>query len=92
MIDAFTQSAYRLLKPGGRFIGVNTSPFVTDQATFDKTHKYSIEYTTDKAPIQEGDPLHICIKMEEGDAKFDNYFWTNQSYEDSFTKMGFDKV
>jgi len=30
--------------------------------------------------------------MEDGDAKFDNYFWSSTSYEQSFTKMGFEKV
>ena len=92
MMDTFVESAFKLLKPGGKFIGINTSPFVTDQVTFTKTHKYSVEYTTDKTPIKEGDPLHIHLKMESGDAKFDNYFWTAESYEASFVKYGFQEV
>ena len=51
--------------------------------------KYSLCYTTDRAPIQEGDPLHIHIKMEEGDAKFDNYYWKPETYEEAFKKSGF---
>ena len=92
MMDMFIESAFRLLKPGGKFIGINTSPFVTDQATFNKTHKYSVAYTTDESPIKEGDPLHIHLKMESGDAKFDNYFWTAETYEASFAKYGFQEV
>lgn len=32
MMDMFVEAARKLLKPGGRFIGINTSPFMTDQA------------------------------------------------------------
>ena len=89
MIDQFVNCAFQLLKPGGRLIGINTSPFIQDQETFDKTMKYSLEYTTDEAPIKEGDPLHICIKLEDGEAKFDNYFWKPETYEASFKTAGF---
>jgi len=92
MLDLFIESAFRLLKPGGRLIGINTSPFVTDQVTFDITQKYSVSYTTDETPIKEGDPLHIHLTMESGDAKFDNYFWTTATYEASFLKYGFQQV
>ena len=92
MLDCFVNGAFKFLKPGGRFIGINTSPFIKDQETFDKTHKYSLEYTTDGAPIKEGDPLHIRIKMEDGDAKFDNYFWTKETYEAAFEKAGFGQL
>jgi len=92
MLDAFVKGAFRFLKPGGRFIGINTSPFIKNQETFDKTHKYSLEYTTDNAPIKEGDLIHINIKMKDGDAKFDNYFWNNNTYEIAFEKAGFDKL
>lgn len=89
MIEDFVTSAFELLKPGGKFIGINTNPFTKDQESFDKCKKYSIAYTADEAPIKEGDALHIHISMEEGDAKFDNFFWTAETYEASFKKGGF---
>lgn len=92
MLGKFIESAYKLLKPGGRLIGINTSPFVTDQETFNKTHKYSVVYTTDESPIKEGDPLHIHLSTESGDANFDNYFWTSVTYEELFATVGFQEM
>lgn len=40
----------------------------------------------------EGDPLHINLHMPEGNAKFDNYFWTAKTYEASFAKFGFTNI
>ena len=31
MISGFTNAAFQLLKPGGRLVGINTSPFIGDQ-------------------------------------------------------------
>ena len=45
MLESFVKSAYQLLKPGGRFIGINISPFITEQANFNKTYKYGCACT-----------------------------------------------
>ena len=37
MLQSLVQNAYEILLPGGRFIGINISPFITEQAHFDKT-------------------------------------------------------
>jgi hypothetical protein len=89
MIKAFTDSAFNVLKPGGRFIGINTSPFLTTRADFEATHKYSIKYTTDKDICEEGDPLHIQIIGDGWEAKFDNYFWKADTYQRAFELSGF---
>ena len=89
MLRSFVKSAFELLKPGGRMVGINTSPFVTTRDAFASTHKYRLRYTTDNETCEEGDPLHIEIEGEDFLAKFDNYFWTSDSYQKAFEDCGF---
>jgi len=91
MIQSFVDSAFTVLKPGGRFVGINTSPFVTTGTDFAKTHKYKLFYTTDREECQEGDPLHIRIEGDGFEAKFDNYFWKAETYERAFSQAGFNQ-
>lgn len=42
MIQSFTDSAFTVLQPGGRFIGINTNPFIKTREDFLLTHKYDI--------------------------------------------------
>ena len=89
MIEAFVESAFALLKPGGRFVGINTSPFVRTQGDFSKTHKYHVVYNTEREECQNGDPLLIQVEGKDFKASFYNYFWTTEVYEKAFAKAGF---
>ena len=77
------------MKPGGRFIGINTNPLIKTREDFSKTHKYDIKYTTDSEFCEEGDPLHIKILGRDFEASFDNYFWEANTYEQAFKNSGF---
>ena len=84
MIQSFTDSAFTVLQPGGRFIGINTNPFIKTREDFMRSHKYDIEYTTETDCCEEGDPLHIKINGRDFEASFDNYFWEPRTYELAF--------
>ena len=85
------QNAYSLLKPGGRFIGINISPFITEQAKFDLTKKYGCAYTfySEDEYVQEGDPIHAKRQTEAGLVESTNYYWNSNTYEDVFYEAGF---
>ena len=38
MIQSFTDGAFRVLKPGGRLIGINTNPFLSTRSDFEASH------------------------------------------------------
>ena len=90
-LESIIQNSFKLLKPGGRFIGIIMSPYISEQAIFDKSKKYGCAYTlySEKEYVQEGDPIHAKRRTEAGDVESTNYFWTAQTYENAFYKSGF---
>ncbi|MGJ0508612.1 MAG: class I SAM-dependent methyltransferase [Methylocystis sp.] len=83
MCDAIARS----LKPGGRFITVNSSPMLD----FDPARSYR-QYGFEakiKGPLVEGAPIIWQIFLDEGSFEIENYFLDRRSHEDAFRAAGF---
>ena len=96
MLCAFTKAACSLLKPGGKYIGINESPFVTRKEDFEKTHKYGVLKLAENDVSGDGDKLVTKLqgtfKGEDWDCVFDNFYWSQKTLEEAFTQAGFEYV
>lgn len=87
-LRALCNATRRLLKPGGRFVGINTSMFL-DAFDFDGWTSIGRRMTGPEAP-REGDALTITLGSGEGpDVIFDNYYLKPETYQAAFTAAGF---
>ena len=81
----FVEVAYRNLRPGGRFVGFQTtmsSRFPRGTVSFPQ---YGFDKTCANAPPQEGDVILYRVKNEDGTAfEFENYFLKPETYHWAF--------
>lgn len=75
------------LKPGGRFVTVNCSPFL-HFPTAPSYRKYGFE-TTPIGPWQEGTPIRWTFFLEDGPFDIENYHLDASVHEEAFRKAGF---
>ena len=81
-------AARRLLKPGARFVGVNSNMFVETYG-YNDWASVGRRMSGPSAP-QEGDVLTIRLATDSGrEIVFDNYFLKPETYEAVFAETGF---
>lgn len=86
MCDAIARS----LKPGGRFITVNSSPMLD----FDPARSYR-QYGFEakiSGPLREGAPIIWRIFLENGSFEIENYFLDQQIHENALRAAGFREI
>jgi ubiquinone/menaquinone biosynthesis C-methylase UbiE len=80
----------RCLKPGGRFVTVNSSPALNFPAA-PSYRKYGFE-TQAVGPFQEGAPITWTFYLEKGSFSIENYYLDLHCHEEAFRSAGFREV
>lgn len=85
---SFCKAAYKHLKRGGRFVGVNDN--VQNKPEYYQTYaKYGF-VKAGNAQAAEGDSITYIIQNSDGTTfQFDNYYLSPQTYAEAFAKAGF---
>lgn len=84
-------SLARCLKPGGRFVGVNCSPFA-DFTLGRSYRKYGLDAQVSQ-PLRDGSPIVWTFFLEGGDSfDVENYFHDQPTYVAALTAAGFGKI
>lgn len=85
---SFCKAAYKHLKEGGRFVGVNDN--VQNKPEHYQTYaKYGFVKAGNAQAI-EGDPITYIIQNSDGTTfQFDNYYLSPQTYAEAFAEAGF---
>jgi len=91
-LHEFGQSIYRHLKPGGYCIGVNSSPFVTEDFIFEE-QTMGIRFVFQERPVVDGTPIKITFIEDDG-AEFDitNYHLSPETHSRIFKDIGFEEI
>lgn len=85
---AFCRATARLLRPNGRFVGINTNMSL-DVSAYDSWRDIG-RWMTTTPERRDGDPLTVHLVQEVGSAvSFDNYYLSPSIYEDAFAQAGF---
>jgi ubiquinone/menaquinone biosynthesis C-methylase UbiE len=86
-LNAMCTGIARSLKPGGRFITVNSNP-ACDFPTAPSYRKYGFE-TSVVLPFYEGAPITWTFYLEDGPFDIENYFLSVESHEVALRAAGF---
>ena len=85
---AFCKAAYNVLRPGGKFVGLNDSINNPPQPGLSFA-KYGFERTCEQ-PLNEGDAIHYTFNYPNtGPFSFDNFYLKPSTYEWAFQEAGF---
>jgi hypothetical protein len=75
------------LKPGGRFVSVNTNPGV-DFRTLPSFRQYGFETSVAAGELREGTPLTWTFHLEDGSFQVENYYLDLATHEWAFREAG----
>jgi ubiquinone/menaquinone biosynthesis C-methylase UbiE len=89
-LQAMCDGIARSLKPGGRFVTVNTNPAL-DLTTAPSYRTYGFE-TTAVGQWQEGTPILWTFHLEDGPFSIENYHLGVAAHEEAFERAGFSEV
>ena len=89
-LDAMCRGVARCLKPGGRFVTVNSNP-ACDFSSAPSYRKYGFE-TTVIGEFREGAPVTWTFHLEDGTFDIENYFLNVATHEDALKAAGFRDV
>jgi toxoflavin synthase len=89
-LQAMCEGIARCLKPGGRFVTVNSNPGL-DFSRAPSFRKYGFE-TAVAGAWQEGVPITWTFFLEDGSFSIENYYLTEATHENAFRKAGFREV
>ena len=89
-LQAMCDRIARSLKPGGRFVAVNSSPSLTfpDAPSY---RKYGFE-TSVLGDWQEGVPIKWTFHLDDGPFDIENYHLNAATHEDAFRRAGFRQI
>jgi len=87
---AMSSGIVRALKPGGRFVTVNCSPFLNFPAA-PCFRKYGFE-TSVAGEWREEAPITWTFYVENGKFLLENYYLSTQTHEETFREAGFSEV
>jgi len=85
-LGAMCNGISRCLRPGGRFVTVNSSPTL-DFRVAPSYRKYGFE-TSVTDELREGTPIIWTFFLEDGSFEIENYFLDVQIHEDAFRSAG----
>ena len=77
----------KCLKPGGRFVAVNTNPCM-DLRKAPSYRKYGVE-TSVPADLHEGSPITWTIHLSDGSFEIENYYLDRDCHEEAFRAADF---
>ena len=86
-LNAMCRGVASCLKPGGRFVAVNSNP-ACDFSTAPSYRKYGFE-TAVADPCREGAPITWTFYLEDGPFSVENYFLGVESHEQALHAAGF---
>lgn len=89
-LQAMCDGIARSLKPGGRFVTVNTNPHL-DISAAPSFRKYGFE-TTAVGEWQEGTPIHWTFHLADGPFSIENYHLSVATHEKALRAVGFSEV
>jgi ubiquinone/menaquinone biosynthesis C-methylase UbiE len=89
-LQAMCDGIARSLKPGGRFVTVNTNPAL-DLTAAPSYRKYGFE-TTAVGQWQEGTPILWTFHLEDGPFSIENYHLDVAAHEEAIERAGFSEV
>lgn len=88
-LGAMCRGIASCLKPGGRFVTVNSSPAL-DFRTAPSYRKYGFE--TKVADLREGAPITWTFYLEDGAFSIENYYLDVAIHEEAFRAAGFREI
>jgi len=89
-LQSMCQSIARALKPGGRFVTVNSSPLLHfPSAPSFRPYGFETRVTGDWGP---GAPIKWIFHLPDGTFEIENYFLCQQTHEAAFRQAGFDEI
>ena len=89
-LQAMCDGIARVLKPGGRFVTVNSSPAYHFPSA-PSFRQYGFE-TTAVGDWQEGTPITWTFHLEDGPFEIENYYLSVETHEAAFRQAGFREV
>lgn len=89
-LQAMSNGLARCLKPGSRFVTVNSSPFL-HFPTAPSYRQYGFE-TIVTSDWQEGAPITWRFHLSDGSFDIENYFLKPQTHEEVFREAGFTQI
>lgn len=89
-IQAMCDGIALSLKPGGRFLTVNSSPAL-DFSSAPSYRKYGFE-TNVKSAWQEGTPVKWTFYLSDGAFELENYYLDMAIHEEAFRQAGFREI
>jgi ubiquinone/menaquinone biosynthesis C-methylase UbiE len=89
-LSLMCNSISRCLKPGGRFVTVNSSPLL-DFPSAPDYHKYGFEAHV-RGPWGEGAPITWSFFLDGGSFDIENYFLDAAIHEEAFRAAGFREI
>ncbi len=84
---AMCQGIARSLKPGGRFVSVNTNPCV-DFRALPSYRRYGFEASVADGELREGTPITWTFHLEQGSIQVENYYLDRETHEWAFRTAG----
>lgn len=89
-LNSMCRGVARCLKPGGRFVTVNSNPACNFPAA-PSYRKYGFE-TSIVGPFREGAPIIWTFHLEDGPLDIENYFLNVEIHEEALRAAGFRDV
>jgi ubiquinone/menaquinone biosynthesis C-methylase UbiE len=89
-LGAMCRSITRCLKPGGRFVTVNTNPGL-DFRSAPSYRQYGFE-TRMAGELQEGTPITWTFFLEDGSFSIENYYLDVAAHEEALRLAGFREI
>lgn len=87
-LEAFCKAAYRQLRPGGRFVGINDNP-ANDPEQYHLYRPYGF-LKESRPDRRQGDPIRYTFFNPDGtEFRFNNYYLAPETYEAVFAEAGF---
>jgi ubiquinone/menaquinone biosynthesis C-methylase UbiE len=89
-LQAMVDGISRSLKPGGRFVTVNSNPAL-DFSMAPSYRQYGFE-TTVVGSWREGAPIKWTFYLSDGSFEIENYYLSVDIHEEAFRKAGFREI
>src|SRR3954451_21660896 len=89
-LGAMCRGVARCLKPGSRFVTVNTNPAL-DFGTAPSYRKYGFE-TSVAGELREGTPITWTFHLDDGSFQVENYHLGVETHEEALRAAGFREV